>query len=58
MSIINAASVFRTLVDSQVETTRDGFLLRDRNGHTVTVSTSFWDENQLLAVLEIGRAHV
>ena len=52
MSIINAASVFRTLVDSQVETTRDGFLLRDRNGHTVTVSTSFWDEDQLLAVLE------
>ena len=52
MSIINAPAVFRSLVDSQVEATRDGFLLRDRNAHSVTVSTAFWDENQLLAVLE------
>lgn len=52
MSIINAPAVFRSLVDSQVEATRDGFLLRDINRHSVTVSTSFWDEGQLLAVLE------
>lgn len=52
MSIINAPAVFRSLVDSQVEATRDGFLLRDINRHSVTVSTAFWDEGQLLAVLE------
>ena len=52
MSIISAASVFRALVDSKVEATRDGFLLRDINSHTVSVGTSFWDESQLLAVLE------
>jgi hypothetical protein len=52
VSIISAASVFRALVDSKVEATRDGFLLRDINSHTVSVGTSFWDENQLLAVLE------
>lgn len=52
MSIISAPAVFRALVDSKVEATRDGFLLRDRNSHTVVVGTSFWDENQLLAVLE------
>lgn len=52
MSIISAPAVFRSLVDSKVEATRDGFLLRDRNSHTVVVGTSFWDENQLLAVLE------
>jgi hypothetical protein len=52
VSIINAPAVFRSLVDSQVEATRDGFLLRDRNAHSVTVSTAFWDEGQLLAVLE------
>jgi len=52
VSIISAASVFRALVDSKVEATRDGFLLRDINSHTVSVGTSFWDESQLLAVLE------
>lgn len=52
MSIINAPAVFRSLVDSQVEATRDGFRLLDRNNHSVTVTTGFWDEGQLLAVLE------
>lgn len=52
MSIVNAPAVFRSLVDSKVEATRDGFLLRDINSHSVSVGTSFWDENQLLAVLE------
>ena len=52
MSISSAPAVCRSLVDSKVEATRDGFLLRDRNSHTVVVGTSFWDENQLLAVLE------
>ena len=52
MSIINAPAVFRTLIDSQIEPMSSGFLVRDRNGHTTAVSTAFWDENQLLAVLE------
>lgn len=52
MSIINAVSVFRTLCDCRVERTRDGFLLRDANDHQVAVSTSFWNEPALLAVLE------
>ena len=52
MSIINAPAVFRTLIDSQIEPMPSGFLVRDRNGHTTAVSTAFWDENQLLAVLE------
>ena len=52
MSIVTAPSVFRALVDSKVEATRDGFLLRDINSHPVSVGTSFWDEGQLLAVLE------
>ena len=52
MSIINAPSTFRTLCDCRVERTRDGFLLRDPSGHQVAVSTSFWNESALLAVLE------
>lgn len=52
MSIISAPSVFRSLVDSKVEATRDGFLLRDANNHQVAVTTSFWDEAALLARLE------
>jgi hypothetical protein len=52
VSIVNAPSVFRSLVDSKVEVTRDGFLLRDINSHSVGVATAFWDEGQLLAVLE------
>jgi len=52
VSIVNAPSVFRSLVDSKVEATRDGFLLRDVNSHTVGVATAYWDEGQLLAVLE------
>lgn len=52
MSIISAPAVFRALIDSKVEASRDGFLVRDRNSHTVVVGTSFWDEGQLLAVLE------
>jgi hypothetical protein len=52
VSIINATSTFRTLCDCRVERTRDGFLLRDFNGHQVAVSTSFWNESALLAVLE------
>lgn len=52
MSIVNAPSVFRSLVNSKVEATRDGFLLRDVNSHTVGVATAYWDEGQLLAVLE------
>ena len=52
MSIITAPSVFRALVDSQIEATRDGFLIRDINAHPVGVATAFCDEGQLLAVLE------
>jgi len=52
VSIINAPSTFRTLCDCRVERTRDGFLLRDPSGHQVAVSTSFWNESALLAVLE------
>lgn len=52
MSIINVSSVFQTLVTCRVERTRDGFLVRDSNNHQVAVSTTFWDESALLAVLE------
>jgi hypothetical protein len=52
VSIITAPSVFRALVDSQIEATRDGFLIRDINSHPVGVATAFCDEGQLLAVLE------
>jgi hypothetical protein len=52
VSIITAPSVFRALVDSQIEATRDGFLIRDINCHHVGVATAFCDEGQLLAVLE------
>jgi hypothetical protein len=52
VSIITAPSVFRALVDSQIEATRDGFLIRDINSHHVGVATAFCDEGQLLAVLE------
>ena len=52
MSIINAPSVFRTLVDCRIERTRDGFLLRDAGNHQVSIATAFWDEDALLAVVE------
>jgi len=52
VSILNANNVFHTLAKAKASRFRDGFILQDQNGHSVTIATSFLDEPKLLSVLE------